>query len=132
MLERRASCSCGQLTATCTGDPVRISMCHCHACQQRTGSAFGVQARFPRERVRLEGRSQSWARVGDSGGRIEFHFCPTCSSIVHYELDGLPDFVVIPVGAFADADFPAPTVAVYEARRLSWLASPTSVVEHHE
>jgi hypothetical protein len=41
-----ACCSCGQLQVTTTGEPVRISVCHCLACQRRTGSAFGVQARF--------------------------------------------------------------------------------------
>ena len=45
MTTRDASCSCGQLHLTCEGEPVRISVCHCLACQQRTGSAFGVQAR---------------------------------------------------------------------------------------
>ncbi|HEX9905358.1 MAG TPA: aldehyde-activating protein, partial [Propylenella sp.] len=36
MSTRRASCSCGQLSVTCEGEPVRISMCHCLACQRRT------------------------------------------------------------------------------------------------
>ena len=56
MAERRAACSCGQLS-TVEGDPVPISMCHCLACQRRTGSAFGIQARFPAERVRIDGRT---------------------------------------------------------------------------
>ena len=43
---RIASCSCGQLTAQVEGEPVRVSICHCLACQRRTGSPFGEQARF--------------------------------------------------------------------------------------
>lgn len=31
--------------------PVRIGICHCFECQRRTGSVFGVQARFPRQDV---------------------------------------------------------------------------------
>lgn len=38
---RKASCVCGQFSLMIRGDPVRISMCHCYACQQRTGSVFG-------------------------------------------------------------------------------------------
>ena len=57
MAERQAACSCGQLTVTVEGDPVRISMCHCLACQRRTGSAFGMQARFSAERVCIDGRT---------------------------------------------------------------------------
>ncbi|MCZ6616567.1 MAG: aldehyde-activating protein, partial [Gammaproteobacteria bacterium] len=46
MTTRRAACSCGNLRLTARGDPIRVSVCHCHACQRRTGSVFGVQARF--------------------------------------------------------------------------------------
>gem|GEM_PF-2370499 len=43
---RAASCTCGRLRSVCSEDPVRVSVCHCRACRQRTGSAFGVQARY--------------------------------------------------------------------------------------
>ena len=51
MASRDASCSCGQLRLEATGDPLQISMCHCLACQRRTGSAFGIQARFMPDQV---------------------------------------------------------------------------------
>jgi hypothetical protein len=35
MPTRTASFSSGQLTATVEGDPVRVSVCHCLACQRR-------------------------------------------------------------------------------------------------
>src|SRR3954465_13222142 len=75
---RTASCSCGQLTATVSEEPVRVSICHCLACQRRTGSVFVAQARFRREAVDIGGRSTAYVRVGDSGNHITFHFCPTC------------------------------------------------------
>lgn len=53
-------------------------------------------------------------RTGDSGGTAIFHFCPTRGATV---LGGVPDVIAIPVGAFADATFPGPKIAVYEARR---------------
>jgi hypothetical protein len=49
MNTRTASCSCGQLTVVTAGDPIRVSVCHCLACQRRTGSVFGAQARFARK-----------------------------------------------------------------------------------
>ena len=128
---RRASCSCGQLTLRCEGEPVRVSMCHCLACQQRTGSAFGVQARFAREQVHaIEGRATRFVRVGDSGGNATFHFCPTCGATVYWELDGMPGFVAVAVGAFADPGFPSPTFSVYEDRCHPWVAMPDSIIEH--
>jgi hypothetical protein len=129
MTERFASCSCGALTARTTGEPVRISICHCLACQRRTGSVFGVQARFHRADVRIEGESRAYTRVPDDGGTITFHFCPLCGATVHYEMDDLEDFVAIPVGAFADPSFPAPRFSVYEERMHPWVCVPGDV-EH--
>lgn len=124
MLTRLASCSCGQLAAQVTGDPVRISICHCLACQRRTGSVFGQQARFRREQVSLSGASTEYVRVGDEGTSIRFHFCPTCGSTVYYELEGLDEYLAIPVGAFGDPAFPPPRVSVYEDRMHSWVIPP--------
>jgi hypothetical protein len=76
-------------------------MRHCFACQKRTGSVFGAQARFPRAQVRIEGRSQKYVRTADSGNDIAFSFCPACGSTVHYVLQQFPDLIAIPIGAFA-------------------------------
>jgi hypothetical protein len=130
MTKRVAECSCGQLKIACEGGPVRISMCHCLACQRRTGSAFGIQARFPRERVSVEGRAAQYERIGDEGGRVTFHFCPVCGATAYYEASFMDGFIAVPVGAFADPNFPPPTIAVYEARRHRWAVMPELQVEH--
>jgi hypothetical protein len=131
MTTRTASCSCGQLVAVTAGEPVRVSVCHCLACQRRTGSVFGAQARFRREDVDIRGESASYERVSDDGNRVTFHFCPRCGATVHYGFDDLADFVAVPVGAFADPSFPPPTVSVYEVRKHPWVAMP-GTIEHLE
>ncbi|MDO9021930.1 MAG: GFA family protein [Deltaproteobacteria bacterium] len=133
MTTRHAACACGRLRLTCAGDPIRVSVCHCLACQQRTGSAFGAQARFRREQVlAMEGATTPFTRTGDGGTAITFHFCPACGSTVYWLIPTLPDFVVVAVGAFADPAFPSPTVSVYEARQHPWMAFTTADVEHLE
>jgi hypothetical protein len=129
MIRRDAACSCGQLSLSAEGEPVRISVCHCLACQRRTGSVFGMQARFPADRVRIQGRSREFARVADSGSTIRFHFCPDCGTTVHYRMDSQPELVAVPVGVFADPNFPPPRVSVYEARAHAWVRLPEDV-EH--
>lgn len=126
---RLAACSCGQLAADVDGEPLRVSVCHCLACQRRTGSVFGAQARFRREQVTTRGDSQVFVRTGDEGGQASFHFCPRCGATVYYLMDGLPDMIAIPVGAFADPSFPAPAVSVYEERMHGWVAMPAAI-EH--
>jgi hypothetical protein len=131
MTGRIASCSCGQLRLTCEGEPVRISMCHCLECQKRTGSVFATQARFSRERVTIEGRATQWTRRGDSGGQATFNFCPVCGSTVCWEAAGVPGFVTVAVGAFADPSFPPPYVSVYGERQHPWaLAAGELPLDH--
>ena len=62
MLPRTAACWCGQLSVTVDADPVRVSVCHCLACQRRTGSVFGAQARFPAESAQVQGQSKQYVR----------------------------------------------------------------------
>lgn len=116
-----ARCACGQLTAEVTGAPLRVSVCHCTACRQRTGSAFSHNARFDPAQVKVGGRDRAFTRTGDEGGRITHHFCPDCGVAVWYENAGMPGMIAIPVGAFAMADCPAPEWSVYDDRRPGWL-----------
>jgi hypothetical protein len=82
MTDRQATCSCGNLVIHTRGEPVRVSVCHCLACQKRTGSVFGAQARFALDAVRIEGRSSEYIRVGESGHAARFQFCAECGATV--------------------------------------------------
>ena len=122
MVTRRAECSCGQLSAVCTGEPVRVSICHCLACKRRTGSAFSFNARFAENNVSIQGRATEFTRIGDEGGRVIYSFCPDCGTTVHYRIDAQPGLVAIPAGAFADVAFPPPCVSVHhQSRRCQWV-----------
>ncbi len=127
MSTREAACSCGQLHLTAEGEPIRVSVCHCLACQRRTGSTFGYQARFAREQVTITGDATEYVRVSDEGQPRRFSFCPACGATVYYVIDAAPDVVAVPVGAFADPDFPEPTFSVWESRRHAWVALPDGV-----
>lgn len=128
---RTASCNCGQLRATCVGpDPERISLCPCKLCQRQSGSAFAIQARFPKEQVTIEGKSTSWKfpiegaepvdfrHCAETGA--EFHFCPVCGSTVYYTADADDARIGIKIGAFADPTFPPPKITGYTQYRHPW------------
>lgn len=126
MTTRVAACSCGQLKVQARGEPIRVSVCHCLACQRRTGSVFGMQARFDRENISIEGRAKQWVRIADSGNRCTQSFCPECGATVYYFLNTAPDVIAVPVGAFADPGFPEPKFSVYEERKHSWVSMPAN------
>jgi hypothetical protein len=121
MIERTAACACGQVRATCRGEPFKVSLCHCLECQRRTGGPFGVAAFFPREAVEVSGETREFRRPADSGFDVVFRFCPDCGSTVWWEALRLPDRIAVAAGAFADPTFPAPTQEVYGQHRHAWM-----------
>ena len=127
---REAACSCGQLKLIAEGEPVRVSVCHCLACQRRTGSAFGFQARFPRDRIDIIGSSDQYTRISDDGHPRTFSFCPECGATVYYMLASAPELVAVPAGAFADPSFPSPSFSVWESRKHVWVTIRPDVERH--
>jgi len=127
MPSRTACCSCGQLRIEVEGEPRGVGLCHCLACQRRTGSAFAMQARFTADRVQVAGRYSDYVRVSDEGDRRTFHFCPDCGATVFFTTEDAPDLIAVPVGVFADPSFPPPTVSVYESRRHPWITVPAAI-----
>ena len=125
-MARVATCACGALRVTCTGEPKKVSLCHCLACQKRTGSTYGIAAFFAHGAVRVEGPSKRYSRLSDSGFPVEFHFCPDCGSTVFWEPQRMPDLIAVGVGSFADPGFPPPTQAVYDQYRHPWVISSAS------
>ena len=125
-----ASCRCGQLRATASGTPTRISVCHCLDCQKRSGSAFAAQVRFPADKVVITGGSTTFTATGENGA-AHFHFCPDCGSTVTYTNDSMPGVIAIALGAFDDPYFVTPTVSVWEERQHEWLEIAGDI-EHWE
>ena len=117
MRSRTASCSCGQLRIEVQGEPLGVGVCHCLACQRRTGSVFAALAAFAAP-YKVFGNATEYVRVGDQGARFKFRFCPVCGTTVFHTEEGHEQSSVgVAVGAFADPSFPPPQDSVYDCRR---------------
>ena len=127
MSSRIASCSCGQLSIEVSGEPLGIGVCHCLACQRRTGSVFAALAAFAAP-FKVSGVATEHVRAGDQGARFRFRFCPICGSTVFHTEEGYEQLsVAVAVGAFADPSFPPPQDSVYDCRRHPWVELPAGV-----
>ena len=123
MSTRTASCSCGQLQIRVQGEPGGVGVCHCLACQQRTGSVFAALAGFAQP-FEVTGRATEYVRAGDQGARFRFRFCPVCGTNLFHTEEGDDRFVSVAVGGFADPSFPPPQDSVYDCRRHAWVTLP--------
>lgn len=127
--ERTASCQCGEVRVTVRGEPSLVTACNCAWCQRRSGSVFMVASRWPLPQVvERRGETRAFERQGASGGKVRMNFCPTCSSTVTTELEAMPGVIGIPVGAFADPNFPPPQVVVWCDQQAAWARWPDGAV----
>lgn len=130
MTSRTATCSCGQLSITVHGEPRAWGICHCLACQRRTGSVFASLAGFAPP-YDVKGVATEYVRTGDQGARFKFRFCPVCGTNLFHTEEGYEDrSVSVAVGGFADPNFPPPQDSVYDCRRHSWVQLPPGTRVH--
>jgi hypothetical protein len=132
LMERRAECHCGRLKAIVTGEPTSVYVCHCKACQRRTGAIIHNGSSWVKTQVRIEGEHKIYARMADSGFEIRFHFCPNCGTSVFWEGDRNPGNCGIAVGCFADPDFPAPKSSGWEGSMHPWLGLPADTARFRQ
>jgi hypothetical protein len=107
---RRGGCSCGQISYSLTGEPIRVGLCHCTSCRQESGSMFTAFAIWPRLAFESAGEYRTWE------GRS---FCPVCGSRVFAVTD---EAVEVKLGTLDDAPTGlAPQYELWVWRREHWL-----------
>ena len=120
-----ARCSCGGLSVTVAGQPVRINACTCLDCQRRSGSAFSYTAFFPETAIRtVTGESRVWRELRDTGRWHDSVFCPVCGVAVYSRLEAIPNTIGVAVGCLSDPGFAAPERFYWTTRRPHWLMLP--------
>lgn len=127
MASRTASCACGQLCIGVDGAPRGVGLCHCLACQKRTGSVFAALASFAAS-YRVTSRATEYVRTGDRCAKFIFRFCPVCCANLLHTEEGCDGSVSAAVDAFAGPDFPPPEVSVYDCRRHKSVTLPEGVI----
>jgi hypothetical protein len=130
-------CVCGSVRYACTGDPERVTVCHCLWCQRRTGSAFGTEAVFKERNVSFSGIEPTrYRHVSDESGRwLEIYFCPRCGSNLGFTLQAVPGIRTVPAGTLDDTSSLSPKQTkfrhVFVRSRRDW-SELTSEVEAYE
>lgn len=135
--DRTGGCVCGAVRYRTTGEPLRVTICHCTWCQRRTGTAFGTEVVFTEDQVTFSGTAPTrYRHVSDESGRwLEIEFCPRCGSNLGFTLEAAPGLRAVPAGTFDDPGFIGPeqrtTRHVFTRSRRDW-ADLSPLVETYE
>ena len=104
MVEHDGGCVCGSVRFRATGEPLRVTVCHCTWCQRRTGTAFGVEVVYQSAQVAITGQEvRRYRHLSDESGRwLDVEFCGRCGTNLGFTLEAAPGLRTLPAGAFDD------------------------------
>lgn len=126
-----ARCACGALGLTLRKPPRLTALCHCFACQRRTGAPFSANAFYAADSVDVSGEAKEFIRTAESGRKVRMYFCPDCGSTLYWKAEASPGMIGVAVGSFADPAFPPPSLSVFEKSKHEWVRLDETV-EHFE
>jgi hypothetical protein len=123
---RTGRCLCGSLRYRATGQPKRVTACHCTFCQRRTGGAVSIHAWYEKNLVQIEGDGMALYehRSDENGHWLRLHFCTKCATTVMLTIERMPDVYLITGGTLDDPR--SIDIEVHSWMRSSppWMALP--------
>lgn len=120
MTELTGGCACGRIRFTAQGAPRFAFICHCRACQRRSGTGHAAQAAVDRDSFSQTGSPGAWTRDSDSGHRVTHHFCRDCGSPLYNTMTRGPGIAMIDWGALDDPPSVAPDRVFEELNAAGW------------
>lgn len=117
---RTGGCLCGSVRYTITGEPEFVMQCYCRECQLATGTGHTTIVGVHCDNLSVEGAPSVYTTTGDTGGRVNRHFCPTCGSRLYTSGDLPGPIRMVQAGTLDEPASVTPAAAVYLSKRIPW------------
>lgn len=115
-------CRCGQVRFRIDAQPMMTMACHCHGCQQMSGSAFSLNVAVPSTTLTI---TQGDTVIGGlRGEQIRHHHCDHCKSWLFTRIEPDPGFANVRVGALDDPAPFVPFIETWTDEALPWATTP--------
>ena len=100
-------CLCGDVRYKASGEPLRVTVCHCTFCQRFTGTAFLVEPIFHKSDVVFSGQAPRTFdhRSDGSQKRVTLHFCGRCGTTLQLSFERFGDYIGLCAGTFDDPNW---------------------------
>jgi len=117
-----ASCLCGGIQLSYSGELGPANYCHCADCRRITGSAFNIGVRVYREHlvVKTTAELRSYKSANAAGREIERCFCGTCGSPIFTVHASKPEFAWVKAGIIDQPELVQPAYENWIRDKVNW------------
>ncbi len=117
-----ASCLCGGIKLSYSGEIGPANYCHCEDCRRVTGSAYNIGVRVERKNLKVTTNSELkvYAYVGGGGREIQRCFCGTCGSPIFTLHPAKPEFAWVKAGIINDPTVVKPAYENWTNDKVPW------------
>jgi len=113
-------CACGAVSATITGEPVRVGQCWCRQCQQAAGGGPTNNAIFADTDVTLSGEVTRHSYTAESGNTVYHDYCARCGTPVLGCNKARPHFLGFRLGFLDEGHGLRPQIALWTDEAPDW------------
>ncbi len=131
MPEMVGGCQCGMVRYEVAGEPLRVVACHCTACQQQSGSAFGMAVVVNEDDFLLvRGEVNTFTSTSDAGRPKLGAFCPNCGTRIYHKSGARVGKISIRAGTLDDTSWLSPVMHIWTSQKQPWVIIPEGVEVH--
>ena len=128
MIDVHGSCHCGRIAYEAAVDPAAVTICHCTACQQLSGTAYRVSVPTAVEDFRLlSGEPRIYVKTADSGALRAQAFCADCGSPLYAHAVEAPRTYGLRVGCLDQRRDLVPKRQIWCDSALAWTDDLTGI-----
>ena len=113
-------CRCKDIRYEITLAPLNMGICHCHACQQATGSSFYPFLVVETNSFKLQGAPTEYTELADSGKKVTRCFCSRCGSLIFGKPEAWSHIRTIAAGSLDQPASFKPHTEVWTEQKHTW------------
>ena len=118
-------CSCEKVRYELSKEPMFIHCCHCHLCQQQTGSAFITHAFIENTNFNLlSGELTNYEGPSGSGGEHRVKACNNCCTAIVSYFGSTNHLAIVKVGTFDNPNSTPPNAHIFVESTMDWIKIP--------
>lgn len=121
VIDKLATCACGQARLHAKGRVLSMFYCACLECQKASGTGHAGVVLMHRTSVEISGPVSQYERDTASRSRFTRRFCSGCGAPLCGHSARAPDLVMLPIGLFApDTEWFAPNQLIFARSHPAW------------